>query len=368
MDIQLSNLALKHLMEELSFFENGFVNNVQTLANGWLKIKVHTKQYGDKQLILTPNALFISNTSISAKQNPGGFSALLKKYLNNQRIISLKQRGADRIVLFEFPDVFMILELFAKGNIILCNKEMKIIRAMRKEEWKDRKLETDETYKFPSSKGINPAEETQKTFDKKIEENEKTFFGAAIDVLNTSPAILEHVFEELKLDKKKNAKSATRKETKLLLERIKEIYSNKSTGVFLSEGTIYSSEIGKTKEKEFDSITSALNTLLLSEASAKAEIVKSPTVKEETKKKLKQEKEAQAKMNQIEGLMVQEKEAQEKGELVFLHYQEIKEVLTTVEKARAKGFDEKEIISKINSIKPIIKELDFKKEKLVLTV
>jgi predicted ribosome quality control (RQC) complex YloA/Tae2 family protein len=368
MEIQLSNLALKHLVEELAVLQNGFVNNVQSLENGWMKIKIHTKELGDKQLIVTPSALFISNYSLPARQNPGGFSALLKKYLDNKRILSIKQNSLDRIIIFEFMEVFLIFELFAKGNIILANKEMQIIKAMRREEWKDRKLEQNEAYKFPSSKGSDPTKETQLEFEKKIKINPKTFFGACVDTLNVSPQILEFAFDNLKLDKKKDANSTSSQEVKKIFEEMKRVYSAKEGTVYLSEGVIYSTQTNKEKEKEFDSVQAALNALLLSDNEKKEITVKETPEKEDLKKKQKYEKEVLARKNQMTGLAVQEKEAQAKGEAVFVHYQEINEVLLAIEKARQKGISEKEIIEKINSVKPIIKELDFKKNKLILNL
>jgi len=368
MEIQLSNLALKHLVEELQVLENGFVNNVQTLENEWIKMKVHTKQFGDKNLILTPNSLFVSNYSLPAKQSPGGFSALLKKYLFNQRIISLKLHSVDRIVVMEFPEMLLILELFAKGNLILCNREKIIIKSMRREEWKDRTLQANEVYKFPSSRGANPAEETLVDFEKKLKENNKSFFGACVDILNTSPLILEYVFDELKIDKKKDATKATQKEVKEVLVKMKEIYSSKEGKVYLNQGVIYSTEIGKEKEKEFENIGAALNSLLVSNAEKKEVVIKDAPKTEETKKKIKFEKDIEAKEAQIKGLLIKENESQKKGETIFLHYAEIKSVLEAVSKAKSKGLDEKEIISKINAIKPLIKELDFKKKKIVLTL
>jgi predicted ribosome quality control (RQC) complex YloA/Tae2 family protein len=324
-------------------------------------MKVHTKQFGDKQLILTPSALFISNYSLPAKMSPGGFSALLKKYLDNQRILSLKIHGVDRIVIMEFPEVTLVLELFAKGNLILCNKEMTIIKSMRREEWKDRKLEQFEKYKFPTSRGTNPEEETLAEFEKKIKQNPKTFFGACVDVLNTSPLILEYAFDELKLDKTKDANKTLEKDVSKLFHKMKEIYSSKEGPVFVHQGVIYSTEIGKEKEKEFENIQAALNTLLISNSEKKEVIIKENPAKEEAKKKVKFEKDIEAKQNQIEGLGVKETESQKKGEEIFLHYQEIKEVLGAIDKAKAKGLTEKEIVEKINAIKPLIKELDFKK-------
>ncbi|MEI7961265.1 MAG: NFACT family protein [archaeon] len=362
MNITLSNLALAHLVEEMQLLTNGFVNKSQTLDNGWTKLKIHTKTLGDKNLILTSNAFFISNTSIPAKLHPGGFSALLKKYLMNQRIISLSQHGADRIVLFEFPEVFLVIELFAKGNQILCDKEMLIIKAERKEEWKDRTLAQGELYKFPSSKGPNPKDESLSEFEKKLSESEKSFFGAAVDALNTSPAILEYIFDALALDKKKGAKSASSGEVKKLLFKIKEIYAAKPIKPFVFDGALYSTEINKPKEKEFADINSALNALLLNEEN-KIEVVEDNTKQKKQSKFL---KEMTAKQAQIGGLTIQEQQAQSKGEAIYLHYNEIKELLEVVNKAKSKGLAEKEIIEKINAVKPIIKELDFKKKKLVV--
>jgi predicted ribosome quality control (RQC) complex YloA/Tae2 family protein len=179
--------------------------------------------------------------------------------------------------------------------------------------------------------------------------------------------ILEHAFDELKLDKTKNANTATEKEIKKIFEKMKEIYSSKEGAVFVSQGVIYSTEIGKEKEKEFENIQAALNTLLISNDEKKEVVIKETPAKEEAKKKIKFEKDIEAKRAQIDGLGVKEVESQKKGEEIFLHYQEIKEVLAAIEKAKGKGLTEKEIIEKINSVKPIIKTLSFKEKKLVLS-
>ncbi len=364
MEITLSNLALKHLVLESQFLVNGFVNKSQSLDNGWLKLKVHTKESGDKNLIITSNAFFVSNYSLSAKMHPGGFSALLKKYLMNQRIISLTQRGADRIIIFEFPSVFLIVELFAKGNMILCNKEMQIIKAMRKEEWKDRKLEQNEIYKFPSSRGLDPSTASIGEFQKLVKASSKTFFGGSVDALNTSPLILEHAFDTLGLDKKKDSAKATANEMKKLFELIKQIYNAKPSKPFVIGGAIYTTDIGKPPEKEFDDLISALNAIMLEENAKDLPIIEEKI----DKKQNKQLKELAAKRNQTAGLAVQEKEAQEKGEKVYLHYNQLKELMDAIEKGKAKGLTEKEITEKINKVKPIIKELDFKKKKLIVNL
>jgi predicted ribosome quality control (RQC) complex YloA/Tae2 family protein len=242
---------------------------------------------------------------------------------------------------------------------------MKIIKAQKREEWKDRKLQQDEAYKFPSSKGISPAEENLADFEKKLKQNSKTFFGASIDIYNTSPAILEFVFDKLELDKKKDAKSASESEIKKLFASMKEIYTSKESPVFLNQGIIYSTEIGKEKEQKFESIQQALNNLLLTEGSKKQVLVKETPTKENPKLQ-KIQKDSLSMENKIKGFEISQKENQAKGEALFTNYSKVSELLRAVAKAKEKGLAEKEVMEKVNSIKPLIKELDFKKNKLVL--
>ena len=366
--ISLSNLALRHLVEENQFLVNGFLNKIQSLDNRWIKIKVHTKELGDKNLIVTPNAFFISDVGLNARQNPGGFSAFLKKHIFNQRIISLKQYGLDRIVVFEFPEKFLVMELFAKGNLVLCDSEMTILMAMRREEWKDRKLDKGEKYKFPSSKGANPLDMAKKDFAAKLSGSGKSFFGATVEMLNVSPAIVEGVFEEQKLDKKSNACDASEKEVGAVLTSLKEIYSSKPGPAYLSEGVIYSAKTSKKAEKNFASVNAAVNELMLEDAASGKGKEELATEKEDIAKATsgrdKAKRDIDAKLRQIEALEKEETKLKEKGEKLFLHYQELKDLTAAISRAREKGIKEKEIEEKLQKASPILTKLKLSKDKL----
>lgn len=363
--ISLSNLSLKHLVEELQVLVNGFVNNVQVLENHWIKMKVHTKQ-GGKDLIIAPNALFISEYSIPARMQPSGYPSLLKKHLFNQRILSIKQHGLDRIVIFGFPENFLVFELFAKGNVILCDKEMKIIKARWKEEWKDRKLEKGEIYKPPSSRGANPLEENEKDFFEKLGANRKTFFGAAVDLLNAAPQILEYVFEKSKIDKKKDARKVSKSEAGKILRGTKNIYSEKGKGAFLNGGIIFSAEVGLEKEQKFESVNSSLNGVLVKmlgrEVQKKGET--SPARKVGPSEPLKAS--IEIKQKEIGRLEKEEAELREKAEKIYLNYGRINGVLSAVKKAGERGVAAEEIKEKINQVDDIVEEIDLKNRKLRL--
>lgn len=59
----------------------------------------------------------------------------LRKHLKNKRLESLKQLGTDRIIDFQFgigdATYHLILELYDRGNLILCDHEMTILNVLR---------------------------------------------------------------------------------------------------------------------------------------------------------------------------------------------------------------------------------------------
>eukprot|EP01084_Bolivina_argentea_P026545 49373_1 len=67
---------------------------------------------------------------------PNHFCSKLRKYLKSKKLSSIKQIGRDRIVVFTFgvqetKKFYLILELYAGGNIILCNYEKNIVICLR---------------------------------------------------------------------------------------------------------------------------------------------------------------------------------------------------------------------------------------------
>jgi predicted ribosome quality control (RQC) complex YloA/Tae2 family protein len=354
MDLNISNLALHHLIEENQIIVNGFINKVQTTPEGLLKIKIHTKE-GDKNLIATKNALFIAKNSINAKQNPGGFSAFLKKFIFNQRIISFEQRGFDRIVLMKFENFYLIFELFSKGNVILTDKDYKILRAMKKEKWKDRELKKDEIYKFPSSRGKNPLEIKESEFLKELKNSKKTVFGSIVDIINLAPGILDYIFEENNFNKKDDASEISETKAKKILKVIKEVYNKKEEGVYVKDNVIYSIDIGS--EKSYDSINELLND--------KALVFENKVEKKEEVKNVKRSEDYLAGIKKAE---INEKEYQKIGEKIYLEYNFLDSVIKATNKLKKDGLNNKEIENKLKSADARIKEVKLAKGKLLIEI
>ncbi len=92
---------------------------------------------------------------------PPNFPMLLRKYIKGATVEDIRQYNFDRIIELHVKKeqkFTLVVELFAKGNIILLNEEGMIILPLKRKLWSDRKISSKEDYKYPPKRGINPLE------------------------------------------------------------------------------------------------------------------------------------------------------------------------------------------------------------------
>lgn len=112
---------------------------------------------------------------------PPNFPMLLRKYIKGATVENIKQHNFDRIIEIEVKKEHrftLIVELFAKGNIILLNEEGRIILPLKRKLWSDRKISSKEEYKYPPKRGINPLE-------LKKDELKELFDNSSTDIIRT---------------------------------------------------------------------------------------------------------------------------------------------------------------------------------------
>ncbi|HEX3014272.1 MAG TPA: ribosome rescue protein RqcH [Methanobacterium sp.] len=112
---------------------------------------------------------------------PPNFPMLLRKYIKGATVEDIRQYNFDRIVelhVAKEQKFTLVVELFAKGNIILLDEEGTIILPLKRKLWSDRKISSKEEYKYPPKRGINPLEV-------KKEELEDVFRNSDADIIRT---------------------------------------------------------------------------------------------------------------------------------------------------------------------------------------
>uniref|UniRef100_A0A7S1KQB1 NFACT RNA-binding domain-containing protein n=1 Tax=Percolomonas cosmopolitus TaxID=63605 RepID=A0A7S1KQB1_9EUKA len=89
---------------------------------------------------------------------PNQFCLRLRKFIKGRRLESINQIGLDRVIYFDFGGYFLVMEFFAKGNIILTDENWKILTLLRKHDKgeEDVKYAVGETYPVELRKQFQP--------------------------------------------------------------------------------------------------------------------------------------------------------------------------------------------------------------------
>jgi predicted ribosome quality control (RQC) complex YloA/Tae2 family protein len=115
------------------------VNNIYDINDKTYAFKLHQtgSQGGGKKLLLMESGIRFHLTSFTRDKsdNPSPFTMKLRKHLRGKRLVDVRQLGMDRVVSFDFGSAeaayHLILELYDKGNIVLCDYQYCIIGLLR---------------------------------------------------------------------------------------------------------------------------------------------------------------------------------------------------------------------------------------------
>lgn len=165
----LAGIELCFLVNDISSkTKDYYVSNIYGISRNSLLFKLHHPEKPDILLMFSTFGLWITNIKISQMEE----NRLVKRLRNDllrSRIVEIKQMNSERIVQITFSgfnqEFILIGEFFGDGNIILCNKEMKILSLFHSIDVRHRKLGVGLTYATPPSSGLDIFKVTQKEFE-----------------------------------------------------------------------------------------------------------------------------------------------------------------------------------------------------------
>ncbi|MEM2878676.1 MAG: ribosome rescue protein RqcH [Candidatus Hadarchaeales archaeon] len=116
---------------------------------------------GKRMILICEMGRRINLTSGRPKlpKRPGSFAMLLRKHIRGAELSGIEQPWTERVVVLEFSGIekrYLVVELFGRGNIILCDGSMKILHPYRSESHMGRTVRTGEAYVIPPGPRINP--------------------------------------------------------------------------------------------------------------------------------------------------------------------------------------------------------------------
>ena len=125
-------------------------------------VRLNRKGFPSTDLVIVRGLrAYCSNRDRPMPTQPSQFAMILRKHLNNSRLIGVRQYGFDRVIQMDFEHgggrLSLIIELFRDGNVLLLDQEGVIIRPLTHAKYASRSLKKGVTY-APPPEAIDPRE------------------------------------------------------------------------------------------------------------------------------------------------------------------------------------------------------------------
>ena len=226
----LTNLDFSFLVKEFECVKDAYVDNIQQLGESIFKFKLRLPGKGSKDLLIDLNGwLALTSFKIPAPQKPSGFAMFLRKHVSGLKIKNIFQHEFDRVIVIELntrSHLYLMVELFASGNMILCDSEKKIIRPFKFEDWSKRTLRPKEEYVFPTNSKLNPTKLTKEDLEPVFKNSTSDVIRTLATNVNLGAVYLEEACALAKLDKGSKASVVTGKKLELLCSKILNMVSD----------------------------------------------------------------------------------------------------------------------------------------------
>ncbi len=372
--MELTAIDIKNLVLELENLKGGKIQKVYQTKVYDLILDFYTKMLPRFFYLKLPSTIIFKNEKVVMPSFPLSLAKRLRSHLNNARIKNVEQINNDRIIKFflegKKQEYSLILELFSKGNIILLNKNEKIIVILRQETFKDRILKPGKVYVPPKNKNFVF---NKKNFMTLLEENKDKHFISLLSSTGLGGKYSEKILKSLyKKNYKKITYNILKNEVLNLEEELKKLYSiieeyfetkkyyfeEEKKEVFL-----YNKSIDEKNIKIYDNILLVLKKIILKNEEEELEEKKEINIKKDkTSKKIEIQK------KRVEELEEKSLLYEEKGKKIFENYIVLKETLDYAKKYKEKKGNLKSLEKEWPENFPKLKKINVKENKITIEI
>lgn len=205
------------------------IGKIYQPASEEIRINLYVFHQGRDNLVIEAGKRLHMTKYVRASPTlPQAFPMLLRKYLMGGRIVSVEQHDFDRIVKIGIERAgvrsTLIVELFARGNVLIVDSENKIILPMNPVTLKDRRLRSGEIYELPEAQ-LSPIEA-------KVSDLMDAFSKSSADIVRTiatrfnlGGVLAEEACARAGIDKSKPAKEAAVEDAEKLRNALQDLFS-----------------------------------------------------------------------------------------------------------------------------------------------
>lgn len=346
----MTSVDVYAVVKELQFLIDAKLEKAYQTSPDEIRLRLQEFKTGKYDLIAEAGKrLHISANVPESPKLPPAFAMILRKYTQGGRITSIRQQGFDRIVEIETVRAgvgnILIIEMFARGNIILGDAERKIIMPLKSLKMKDRDVLRGERYEHPTPQ-LSPLGVTVEELSRLFKSSDKDVVRTLATQTSLGGMYAEEACSIAGIDKSREARSLMDSEIQVLIRGIEQVFAPLISGnlkphIVRKDGKdidVIPIEVKRYEGFEkvyFESFNKALDAFFGARAvkEVKAAIVEKKSEKLGMyERRLKQQQEAIDKFD---------KEANEqikKGEVIYAEYQRVEDIIKVIKSARDKGF------------------------------
>jgi len=363
----MSNVDIRLILPELREAADGaFVKNIYQYGDIFA-LKLYQPGGGTSQLLIQPGQrIHLTEYVRKAPRVPSKFCTVLRKYLKDKRVVSVKQHELDRIVVIEVGDeessYKLVVELFGNGNLLLLDPEDVIFVAMQYRKMRDRNIVPKALYEFPPPRGTDVLTLEKGAIAGIIEDSNANIVRTLASRLNLDSLSCEEICALSKVSPKVMTTEIDSQTLADLEEGLQTYREKLKTGVN-DPNIVLDDEPAEDEEPQFiaflpfrfelyqdlpaetfDRFSQALDEFFgVSESELEDEQEQDALSREQKRLQRIIDKQNEG----IENLVAKAKVLRTNGELIYSFFTDVQEVLETITKARSGGHEWNEIISKI---------------------
>ena len=374
---QLTSFDISIIVQDLQEIIDSPIDKSYQLSSNEILIKFKNKKTMKKEALFIRNGELIALTEKQLKtpKTPSNFVMALRKYIQNGRIVEIVQHEFDRILMIKIgkkTGIFtLVIEFFSDGNIILVDEKGDIIIPFIQQAWAHRKVKGRQPYTPPPSQ-INPFNLTKETFKECLKESHADVVRTLAVKLQLSGPIAEEILTYTTVKKETLAANITEKDIdqlyeslqRFLIRFIKKEYDPIS--IKNNENIVdilpfsFKSYTQQTMES-IDHFTRGLSAFIDDEQTRneqKPPETKTDKVIGKLTRMLDQQKEKIVVLDKT----IETK--QREGEIIYLHYNTVDELLCFIQK-KMEEKEKKDTIDAINALKGV-KDFNPQKNRLII--
>ena len=367
----MSNVDIYTICQELNDLLTGArVDKSFQPTKDTVVMRFHKAGTGRLDLVIQAGKrIHISQYPLTNPQNPPAFPMLLRKRVKGANVVSVEQHNFDRVVEIKMKKeetYTLIVELFAKGNIILLNEANEIILPLKRKHWSDRDISSKKEYIFPQEQGINPIALTIDEFKEIISSEEDEEIVRVLATNGLGSLYAEEIMLNTEINKKTACSDLSAEEISTIFDALKTVFEPLEKGEFTPMIVNNREEIERLKaenpdkkykskedvisinikqyesfEKEsFDSFNEACDEFYSSKVKNEITDIQEAAWNKKVSKFSKRLEKQEETLANFEKTI---EDSQKKGELIFTNYVQVDNILNVIKGAREKDYGWKEI-------------------------